>query len=153
MTGAKLLAIALLVAAPSGAFAAQSEPPSAAAFDHAAIYVRDLDASANFYKSVFGLKQVPAPVPFARWLVMGNGVMLHIVSGRTTPLVHSKWDHIALACADMDVMIQTLSEKSIPWSDFEGAKSPQIRADGVKQIFVQDPDGYWIEINDALKSR
>jgi lactoylglutathione lyase len=22
-----------------------------------------------------------------------------------------------------------------------------IRADGVKQIFFQDPDGYWIEVN------
>jgi lactoylglutathione lyase len=125
----------------------------AAALDHVAIHVRDADASATFYKTVFGLKQIPAPVPFARWLVMSNGVTLHIVAGRKTPVEHAKWDHIALACADMDKMIQTLKEKGIPWTDIEGRNVPQVRADGVKQIFIQDPDGYWIEINDALKGR
>lgn len=33
----------------------------------------------------------------------------------------------------------------------EGKREIQTRPDGVQQIFVQDPDGYWIEINDALK--
>ncbi len=28
-----------------------------------------------------------------------------------------------------------------------------VRPEGVKQTFVRDPDGYWIEINDALRSR
>jgi len=23
------------------------------------------------------------------------------------------------------------------------------RVDGVKQVWIQDPDGYWLEINDA----
>jgi lactoylglutathione lyase len=35
----------------------------------------------------------------------------------------------------------------------DGRDVPQVRSDGVKQIFVQDPDGYWIEINDAAKYR
>jgi catechol 2,3-dioxygenase-like lactoylglutathione lyase family enzyme len=150
---ARLLAVLLSFVGPSLAFAAPNPPPSIAAFDHVAIYVRDPDISAEFYKSVFGLKQTPAPVPFARWLTMGNGVMLHIVKGRTTPPGHSKWDHIALACADMDEMIQRLADRHIAWSDIEGRKTPQVRADGVKQIFIEDPDGYWIEINDSLKSR
>jgi len=149
----KLVAVMLSLVVPSLPVAAQSTTPSAAALDHVAIYVRDPDVSAEFYKKVFGLKQIPAPVPFARWLAMGNGLVLHIVPGRTTPLDHSKWDHIAVACADMDVMIRTLKDQNIPWTDIEGRKAPQVRADGVKQIFVQDPDGYWIEINDALARR
>lgn len=143
----------LLGLALPGVGAAQAAGPAVAAFDHVAIHVRDPDASAAFYSQVFGLRPVPAPVPFARWLVMGNGVMLHIVAGRTAPPGHSKWDHIALACADMDAMMRTLAEKNIPWTDIEGRHVAQVRQDGVKQIFVQDPDGYWIEINDALKAR
>ena len=27
-------------------------------------------------------------------------------------------------------------------------KGPEIRPDGVKQIYFQDPDGYWIEVDD-----
>ena len=28
-------------------------------------------------------------------------------------------------------------------------KDITIRADGIRQIYFQDPDGHWIEINDA----
>jgi lactoylglutathione lyase len=96
---------------------------------------------------------VPAPVSFARWLVLGNGTMLHIVAGRTTPATPAKWDHFAIACADMTAMIASLEAKGIKWTDIDGKPKPQIRADGVQQIFIQDPDGYWIEINDALKPK
>ena len=147
------LAGALGLAAPIPARAAPPAPITAAALDHVSLYVRDPDASAAFYTSLFGLKQIPAPVPNARWLVMGAGVTLHIIGGRTTPLAHTKWDHMAVACADMDLMIQSLKAKAVPWTDIEGRNTPQVRPDGVKQIFVQDPDGYWIEINDALKAR
>ena len=26
---------------------------------------------------------------------------------------------------------------------------PYVRADGVRQIYLQDPDGFWVEVNDA----
>ena len=29
-----------------------------------------------------------------------------------------------------------------------GCKTPQVRPDKVQQIYLQDPDGYWIEVND-----
>ncbi|HZV69551.1 MAG TPA: hypothetical protein VFG10_08405 [Saprospiraceae bacterium] len=36
----------------------------------------------------------------------------------------------------------------ITYSDWPGVKHKvNIRADGIKQIFFQDPDGYWIEVN------
>lgn len=126
---------------------------TAAALDHVAIHVKDVDKSADFYKTAFGLKQVQAPVPFARWLVLSNGTMLHIVAGRKVPVANPKWDHIALACDDMKAMIAGLEANGIAWADIEGKPAPQIRADGVQQIFVQDPDGYWVEINDSLKAR
>jgi lactoylglutathione lyase len=122
-------------------------------FDHVAIYVADLPASVAFYHDVFGFEEIPAPLPIARWLIMGNGIALHIVKGRVQPLDQPKWIHFAVACTSMEQMIATLGAKQVAWSDIQGRDEVQVRQDGVKQIFVQDPDGYWIEINDALKSK
>ena len=143
----------MLVVSSSGSLAADATAPFVAAMDHVAISVVDADKSAAFYSDVFGFKQAPAPVPMARWLVMANGVMLHIVGNRKAPSEHSRWDHIALACADMDAVISKLDAHHVLWTNMEGGHVPQVRSDGVKQIFVQDPDGYWIEINDAAKDR
>lgn len=129
---------------------ARSEPP-AVALDHVAIYVRDADRSAAFYQEVFGLKPLAAPVPAARWLALQGGLTLHVIEGRPAPVANPKWDHIALSCPDMERMIERLEAKDVPWADIQGRPEPQVRSDGVKQIFIQDPDGYWIEINDALK--
>jgi lactoylglutathione lyase len=36
------------------------------------------------------------------------------------------------------------------WYNAKGVKGIiTTRIDGVKQIWVNDPDGYWIEVNDA----
>ena len=146
--------LAILAATVGVATIAAAEPaPTVASIDHVAIYATDLNRSTNFYKDVFGFKETPAPFPIARWLRMGNGVMLHIVSGRTTAVSHSKWDHLAVACASMEAMIAALDARQIAWTDIQGRHQPQVRPDGVKQIFISDPDGYWIEINDAAQAK
>jgi len=36
----------------------------------------------------------------------------------------------------------------IAYSDWQGKPNTiNARADGIKQIYLQDPDGYWIEVN------
>ncbi len=145
--------VCFILAALPGAIEASTPNHPVAAMDHVAISVIDADKSAAFYQSLFGFTQVHAPFPTARWLVMGNGVMLHIVGNRNSPSPHSRWDHLALACGDMDAFTANLDARHIPWSNMDGGHTPQIRGDGVKQIFIQDPDGYWIEINDALKQK
>ncbi len=151
MTLRFILALAALLPAYPAALAEETRP--SAALDHVAIYVRDLDSSTAFYKDIFGFREVKAPFPTARWLVTGGGSTLHIVSGRTEPLKNTKWDHFAVSCADMDKMIAALDAKKVDWTDIQGRREPQLRPDGVRQIFIRDPDGYWIEINDALKPR
>jgi len=34
------------------------------------------------------------------------------------------------------------------YGNWAGKKEPQVRPDKVAQIYLQDPDGYWIEVND-----
>lgn len=128
----------------------ETAPQPVAVFDHIALQVANLEASVAFYRDVFGFAEVEAPFPIARWMRMGDGLTLHMVSGRSRPVDQPKWVHFAVACRDMDEMIARLNAKGIPWSDIQDRHAPQLRPDGVQQIFVRDPDGYWIEINDAL---
>jgi lactoylglutathione lyase len=133
--------------------AASSAQQTSLQIDHVAIYVADLKTSVDFYQDVFGFQRVPMPLAFAAWLSMGHGVMLHVVAGRKEPVSTSKWDHISFACDDMEKMTNALDAKHIHWESMEGKASPAVRFDGVKQIFIKDPDGYWIEINDAAKKK
>ncbi|MEL6917112.1 MAG: hypothetical protein AAFO99_05205 [Bacteroidota bacterium] len=49
----------------------------------------------------------------------------------------------------MDGFIAYL-KKNIPYWDWPGNKSSVAdRSEGVRQIYLQHPDGYWIEINTA----
>ena len=43
-------------------------------------------------------------------------------------------------------------KKLVPYFDSKQVPQPiTTRPDGVKQLYVQDPDGYWIEINDSAR--
>lgn len=149
----RLLTVLSFYLAAATSASAETPAVNGTALDHIAIHVRDAGRSAAFYSDVFGLRQVPAPVPFARWLVMSNGTMLHNVEGRSTPVSNAKWDHFALTVPDLAALIARLDAKQIEWSDLQGASRPQvdIRGNGVKQIFIRDPDGYWIEVNDVRR--
>jgi lactoylglutathione lyase len=46
--------------------------------------------------------------------------------------------------------IAVLNKNHVPFENWAGEKSGfTSRVDGVKQIYFKDPDGYWIEVNDA----
>ena len=150
-----LLAAALLLAMvgePARAQPAASAP--ALSLDHVGIQASDLDRSIAFYTRVLGLSEVPAPFPrdAARWIALGGGRMIHIVAHGTPGAPHNRWDHFALACADLDAMIARLDAVHVAWRDMDGRHAVQTRPDHVRQIFVRDPDGYDIEIDDAKAS-
>ena len=45
-----------------------------------------------------------------------------------------------------------LEQNKIEYENWAGEKNAVTkRVDGVQQIYFKDPDGYWIEINDANK--
>jgi lactoylglutathione lyase len=134
-----------------GTFAVAADEP-APRINHIAVYVRDLQISTNFYKNVVGLPTIPEPFKDGRhtWFLIGPKTHLHLISGATVKLPSEKNTHLCFTVPSVDAFIPRLNANKIPYENWVGEKSAVTnRVDGVKQIYFQDPDGYWVEINDA----
>jgi len=119
-------------------------------FNHIALSVKDVDRSADFYKKVLNLNEITnkTKIDGIRWLSLGEGKELHLISILKEDVSINKALHFALTTSDFDSFIKVLDEMKISYSDWPGTTQKiNIRADGIKQIFFQDPDGYWIEVN------
>jgi len=133
----------------TGSLHAQS---SGARLNHIAQYVLDLKISTDFYMKVVGLDTIPEPFHDGRhtWFLIGPKSHLHIISGVKTPLPKEKNTHLCFTVASVEEFIPRLTKNNVPFESWTGEKQTFTkRVDGVKQIYFQDPDGYWIEINDA----
>lgn len=120
-------------------------------FDHYTIKVKSLDESAAFYGDILGLEEIKnrTEKSYIRWFSIGNGE-LHVVEGNTSTIKTTVGIHLALTTPELDAVISRLKSKNILLHDSKGIPhSLTYRADGVRQIYFQDPDGYWIEINEA----
>lgn len=119
-------------------------------FNHLALSVKDVDRSADFYKKVLNLKEITnrTKIDGIRWLSLGEDKELHLISIIKEPFTINKAIHLGLATPNFDNFVKRLDILNIAYSDWPG-KSHTItnRADGVKQLYFQDPDGYWIEVN------
>lgn len=119
-------------------------------FNHSAISVKDLDRSVDFYKKVLNLKEITNRTKSEgiRWLSLGEDKELHLISTLKDPFIINKAIHLSLTTPNFDGFIKKLELLKINYSNWLGSASTvSKRADGVKQIYIQDPDGYWIEIN------
>lgn len=119
-------------------------------FNHLALSVKNLDESATFYAAVLQLEEITnkTKIEGIRWFSLGEGKELHLISFLKDPVTINKAVHLALTTSNFDSFIKTLEAKKIPYSDWPGTVNKvNIRADGIKQIYFQDPNGYWIEVN------
>jgi lactoylglutathione lyase len=119
-------------------------------FDHMALSVTDADRSAAFYMEVFGLEEIVnrTEIEGIRWFSLGEGKELHLISIDPQPIRLSKDVHFALTMTDFDGFVSELRETGREFSDFAGQSGAiSTRSDGIRQIYLQDPDGYWIEVN------
>lgn len=120
--------------------------------NHIAFYVADLKISADFYEKVIGLPTIPEPFKDGRhaWFLIGPKTHLHIISGAKVSLPKEKNTHLCFTVPSVDDFIARLNQAGVPYENWAGEKMAVTnRVDGVKQIYFQDPDGYWLEINDA----
>lgn len=121
--------------------------------DHISIIVKDVEISEEFYKNILHLKEIPTPwgenTPLpAVFFDIGCKLELHITEFHSEIKLH-KFNHLAFTVNDFDGYLKFLNEKGIEYGEFsEKNMTFQTRIDGVRQIYFQDPDGYWIEVND-----
>lgn len=123
-------------------------------FNHIALSVKDVDRSADFYKKVLNFNEITnkTKIEGIRWLSLGEGKELHLISILKESVTINKALHFALTTSNFDSFIKVLDERKISYSDWPGTTQKiNIRADGIKQIFFQDPDGYWIEVNSVVQ--
>lgn len=119
-------------------------------FNHLALSVVDIDRSVDFYKNVLNLSEITnrTKTEGVRWFSLGEGKELHLISIVKEKVTINKAVHVALTTSDFDNFVMKLERENIIYSDWPGTPNKiNIRPDGIKQIFFQDPNGYWIEVN------
>lgn len=120
--------------------------------NHIAHYVVNLATSTDFYMNVIGLDSIPEPFHDGKhtWLSVGYKSHLHLIQGAKEAFVLPKNSHICFTVPSVIDFIKVLDKNKIEYENWAGEKmAVTTRVDGVKQIYFKDPDGYWVEINDA----
>ena len=123
-----------------------------AMLNHIAVYVVDLKTSTAFYKDIIGLDTIPEPFHDGKhtWFSVGVKSHLHVISGAAAKTEHDKNAHLCFSVPSVADFIKGLEKNKVEYENWAGQKMTVTnRVDGVKQIYFKDPDGYWIEINDA----
>lgn len=119
---------------------------------HTAVWVRDLDATIEFYEGVLGLDH--------RWDFTHDGVVNYYVGSdagaeiqfkfdpeSTDPVDPAGIDHLAMSVDDVDETF----ERVVADSDCEVVLEPtDIAAADRRAAFVTDPDGYVVEFVQRL---
>ena len=127
--------------------------PHTISFNHIALSVKDVDESVQFYQKVLQLDEIEntASDSKTRWLSLNEGKQLHLIPRPYSEIKINKALHFALSTSDLDALISNLERLKIEFSDWKDIPNKIfVRKDGVKQIYFQDPNGYWIEINNDV---
>ena len=120
--------------------------------NHIAISIKNVDESIAFYQKVFQFEEIEntASNSKTRWLHLGEGKQLHLIPRPNLEVKTNKAVHFAIATSDIVSFVKRLQSLEIPYSDWTGSLNKDyVRKDGVLQFYFQDPDGYWIEINNS----
>ena len=118
------------------------------ALHHISIHVADVKKSINFYKNALCLSMLPRPTfDFdGAWFALGSAQQLHLIAGREDT-VHSasRGNHFALQVKSIRHAALHFKTLNIEY------RSPKQRPDGVWQLFLKDPDGYFIELTELKR--
>jgi lactoylglutathione lyase len=151
-TPMKKYSLLLITMLSASLFFAQSvQAQKAPHLNHIAHYVKDLAVSTAFYQKVIGLDTIPEPFHDGRhtWFSVAEHSHLHIISGAKEITQHDKNSHLCFSVPSVEKFIEVLRKNSIKFEAWNGqANTFTTRVDGVKQVYFQDPDNYWVEIND-----
>lgn len=123
-----------------------------ATFNHAALCSANLKVSNKFYTTVLELKIIPNPFKDTvhTWYSIGPNLQMHIIQGNCPKADYPRGVHLCFSVPSITAFTEKLSRMNIPYSNWKGEPAKiERRVDGVNQVYINDPDGYLIEINDA----
>lgn len=124
--------------------------------DHVNIVTRDLDATADFYAGLLGLRRGETPAAAmglkGAWMLDEAGqAIIHLqgfdparhAAGRDESTGTGWIDHVALACEGFEDIKRRCEDMELPFrvNDRQFAN--------LRQVFVQDPNNVTLELNFA----
>ncbi len=130
---------------------AQNNKPRVS-IDHVAIFVADLQKEASFYRDVMQLDTLAEPFHDNKhaWFTIGNGIAMHLIQGADQPKEYFKNHHTCFSVPSLTDFTKRLLDLKLAFEDVSGKQNTiTTRIDGVHQIWLKDPEGYWLEVNDA----
>lgn len=110
---------------------------------HTAILVTDLERSEHFYGTVLGFTKIHRKLNYpGAWYQVGN-YQIHLIVSKSVPTEnqHEKWGrnpHFALSVVDIEAAKAELINQNY---------AIQPSASGRPAIFIKDPDGNVVELN------
>jgi catechol 2,3-dioxygenase-like lactoylglutathione lyase family enzyme len=126
-------------------------------FSHVAVRITDVDRAREFYEKVIGLKKIPRPaikIP-GEWYGIGDN-QLHLIGGeRRREGMDPTGPHMAIQVEDLEATKKALTEMGVPFLDaasmMGGLITPEVQRLAGRQVWVQDPDGNVIELQQRLE--
>ena len=120
-------------------------------YDHQALPVNNLKITGDFYRDILGFKDIPTLVGTKdshRWLANYEGKEIHLIFSNDEIQKTPKQIHMAFSPLDFEKFIDHLKMNNVVFTNYKlKAGAVQVRNDGIKQLWIRDPQGYWIEIN------
>ncbi len=150
-SGLKFGLLVLVFCLPSFCKAQTAKSDNQPAFNHFALCAKNLRKTSDFYSTVLHLQKIHHPFndTLHVWFKIGEGLALHVIQGNCSS-VHDIAIHLCFSVPDFDSFIKHLDSLNVKYGNWTGEpKKIQRRADNVRQLYLQDPDGFWIEVNDA----
>lgn len=123
---------------------------SAARLHHVSLRVRSAPVSAAFYRDAFRFAErralsKPDGSRILHLAAPDASMVLEVIEG--DPGDPGEGVHLGFACADLDGAIADACAAGA-----EVARGP-LAIGRERIVFLRDPDGYWIELNDGLEPR
>jgi catechol 2,3-dioxygenase-like lactoylglutathione lyase family enzyme len=119
--------------------------------NHMSLQVRSLSGSAKFYQEALLLPEIECGAAKAniRWFGLGDGQSVHLIEGEFGNTFVKRSTHFCISSDDFDGMVRHLRDRRVTFCNADGEEGKlHTRADGVRSVYLQDPDGYWLEINE-----
>jgi catechol 2,3-dioxygenase-like lactoylglutathione lyase family enzyme len=121
-------------------------------FNHQALPVKKLQETGDFYIKILGFEEIEMTAnqnPPKRWFKNHEGKQLHLITS-DVGVPNSIINHMAFSTKNLKDVVLHLRKNNINYWTDEGEKNIiRYRKDGVRQVKIQDPEGHWIEINEA----